>query len=39
VRACRSVGADPVFIASGRGGRVADADGNEYLDLIGSWAC
>lgn len=37
VRACRSVGADPVFIASGRGGRVTDADGNEYLDLIGSW--
>jgi len=37
VRACRSVGADPVFIASGRGGRITDADGNEYLDLIGSW--
>src|ERR1043166_3063833 len=36
-RAGRSVGADPVFIASGRGGRVTDADGNEYLDLIGSW--
>ena len=37
VRACRSVGADPVFIASGRGARVTDADGNEYIDLIGSW--
>ncbi len=37
VRACRSVGADPVFIASGKGARVTDADGNEYLDLIGSW--
>jgi glutamate-1-semialdehyde 2,1-aminomutase len=37
VRACRSVGVDPVFIASGRGARVTDADGNEYIDLIGSW--
>ncbi|HET9626816.1 MAG TPA: glutamate-1-semialdehyde 2,1-aminomutase [Kofleriaceae bacterium] len=37
VRACRSVGADPVFIARGTGGKVIDADGNEYLDLIGSW--
>jgi glutamate-1-semialdehyde 2,1-aminomutase len=37
VRACRSVGADPVFITSGRGARVTDADGNEYIDLIGSW--
>jgi glutamate-1-semialdehyde 2,1-aminomutase len=37
VRACRSVGADPVFIAKGEGARVTDADGNEYIDLIGSW--
>ena len=37
VRACRSVGADPLFNARGQGGRVTDADGNEYLDLIGSW--
>ena len=37
VRACRSVGADPVFIAKGVGGKVIDADGNAYLDLIGSW--
>jgi glutamate-1-semialdehyde 2,1-aminomutase len=37
VRACRSVGADPVFIAKGAGGKVIDADGNAYLDLIGSW--
>jgi glutamate-1-semialdehyde aminotransferase len=26
VRACRSVGTDPVFIASGDGARVTDAD-------------
>jgi glutamate-1-semialdehyde 2,1-aminomutase len=37
VRACRSVGADPVFIAKGSGARVTDADGNDYIDLIGSW--
>ena len=37
VRACRSVGADPVFIAKGNGARVTDADGNDYIDLIGSW--
>ena len=37
VRACRSVGADPVFIVQGDGSSIWDADGNKYLDLIGSW--
>ncbi len=37
VRACRSVGADPVFIAQGDGAAIWDADGNRYIDLIGSW--
>ena len=37
VRACRSVGADPLFIARGEGGHVFDVDGQRYLDLIGSW--
>jgi glutamate-1-semialdehyde 2,1-aminomutase len=37
VRACRSVGVDPVFIAQGDGAYVTDADGNRYIDLIGSW--
>jgi glutamate-1-semialdehyde 2,1-aminomutase len=37
VRACRSVGADPLFIARGEGGYVVDADGKHYIDLIGSW--
>jgi len=37
VRACRQVGGEPLFIARGEGGRVYDVDGNEYLDLIGSW--
>nr|HEX4316208.1 glutamate-1-semialdehyde 2,1-aminomutase [Kofleriaceae bacterium] len=37
VRACRSVGADPVFIAQGDGSVITDVDGNSYIDLIGSW--
>jgi glutamate-1-semialdehyde 2,1-aminomutase len=37
VRACRSVGGDPVFIAQGDGPTITDVDGNRYIDLIGSW--
>jgi glutamate-1-semialdehyde 2,1-aminomutase len=37
VRACRSVGADPVFVAQGDGAYITDVDGNRYIDLIGSW--
>ncbi len=37
VRACRSVGADPLFVVQGDGAAIWDADGNRYLDLIGSW--
>jgi len=37
VRACRSVGADPVFVAQGDGATITDVDGNRYVDLIGSW--
>src|SRR5688500_14883708 len=37
VRACRSVGGDPVFIAQGDGSTITDVDGNRYIDLIGSW--
>jgi glutamate-1-semialdehyde 2,1-aminomutase len=37
VRAFRAVGGDPPFIVRGQGSRVWDADGNEYLDYIGSW--
>ncbi len=37
VRACRSVGASPAFIVQGDGCAVWDADGNRYVDLIGSW--
>jgi glutamate-1-semialdehyde 2,1-aminomutase len=37
VRACRSVGVEPVFVASGDGSHITDVDGNRYIDLIGSW--
>src|SRR5258708_2846076 len=37
VRAFRAVGGDPVFIASGHGARLTDADGNDYIDCVGSW--
>ncbi|HEY6033127.1 MAG TPA: glutamate-1-semialdehyde 2,1-aminomutase [Kofleriaceae bacterium] len=37
VRACRSVGADPLFVAQGDGAMITDADGNQYIDMIGSW--
>ncbi|MCX5743907.1 MAG: glutamate-1-semialdehyde 2,1-aminomutase [Proteobacteria bacterium] len=37
VRACRSVGVDPVFVVQGDGSAIFDADGNKYIDLIGSW--
>jgi glutamate-1-semialdehyde 2,1-aminomutase len=37
VRAYRSVGGTPPFIARGQGARIWDADGNEFVDYIGSW--
>ena len=37
VRACKSVGADPLFIERGEGCMIFDADGNRYIDYIGSW--
>ena len=37
VRAFRSVGGQPVFIARGEGSHLFDADGNEYIDYVGSW--
>ena len=37
VRAFRAVGGTPRFMASGRGAYLTDVDGNEYVDLVGSW--
>lgn len=37
VRAYGAVGCDPPFIERGEGQHVWDADGNEYIDYLGSW--
>ena len=37
VRAFGAVGGTPRFFVSGRGPYVTDADGREYVDLVGSW--
>ena len=37
VRAFQAVGAEPVVMAYGRGPRVHDVDGNEYIDYLLSW--
>jgi glutamate-1-semialdehyde 2,1-aminomutase len=37
VRAFRSVGGTPPFIARGDGSKIYDADGNEYVDYVLSW--
>jgi glutamate-1-semialdehyde 2,1-aminomutase len=37
VRAFRSVGGDPPFIARAEGAYLYDEDGNRYLDMFGSW--
>jgi len=37
VRAFSAVGGNPRYMVRGAGSRVFDIDGNEYIDLIGSW--
>jgi glutamate-1-semialdehyde 2,1-aminomutase len=37
VRAFRAVGGDPPFVVRGKASHIFDADGNEYIDYIGSW--
>lgn len=37
VRAFKSVGCDPIFIARAEGPKIYDADGNAYIDYVGSW--
>ena len=37
VRAFRAVGGGPLFIREAAGARVTDADGNSYVDYVGSW--
>ncbi len=37
VRAMRSIGRDPIFIASAQGAVITDVDGNDYIDWVCSW--
>lgn len=37
VRAFRSVGGTPRYVARAKGARITDTDGHEYVDLVGAW--
>ena len=37
VRSFKAVGGTPLFMQRGRGSHIWDADGNEYIDYVGSW--
>ncbi len=37
VRACKSVGCDPLFLKKAQGAEVIDVDGNTFIDFVGSW--
>ena len=39
VRAFRSVGGQPRFMARAKGSRLYDVDGNSYIDYVLSWGC
>ncbi len=37
VRAFKAIGIPPTFIDRGKGCKIWDVDGNEYIDYVGSW--
>lgn len=37
VRAFKSVGINPIVIDRGKGSKIRDIDGNEYIDFVSSW--
>jgi glutamate-1-semialdehyde 2,1-aminomutase len=37
VRAFKAVGSTPPFIVKAKGSKIYDADGNDYIDYVGSW--
>ncbi len=37
VRACRSVGCDPLFVQQAGGCEIIDVDGNRFIDFVCSW--
>ena len=37
VRACTSVGCDPLFVKKASGSKIIDVDNNEFIDFVCSW--
>jgi glutamate-1-semialdehyde 2,1-aminomutase len=37
VRACKSVGCDPIFVKKAIGSKIIDVDNNEFVDFVCSW--
>ena len=37
VRACKSVGCDPLFVKKASGSKITDVDSNEFVDFVCSW--
>ncbi len=37
VRACKSVGCEPLFVKKASGSRIIDVDNNEFIDFVCSW--
>ncbi|MCF6334865.1 MAG: aminotransferase class III-fold pyridoxal phosphate-dependent enzyme, partial [Spirochaetales bacterium] len=37
VRSFNSVSMNPLYISHGKGSKITDVDGNEYIDYVGSW--
>jgi len=37
VRACKSVGCDPLFVKKASGSKITDVDNNEFIDFVCSW--
>lgn len=37
VRAFKSINGEPIFIDRGKGSKIYDIDGNEYIDFVSSW--
>jgi glutamate-1-semialdehyde 2,1-aminomutase len=37
VRAFKSINGEPIFIEKGKGSKIYDIDGNEYIDFVSSW--
>ena len=37
MRAMRSIGRDPIFIARGEGAELVDVDANRFIDYVCSW--